>query len=262
MLKALEWSTANNAVTPVGAIVYNTPAAVLEDNTADAAFYSLSVTQLTEGNPIDTDRVFRFRFARNLPDITSTLILRFNGAGGSNNDLYVDPIAGTATAESSIELLDVNITDASIEVEFRHLNGGYTTLRIHPVYGPTGGTTQDNALTGKQFLLDYDIDHKVGVVDNPSADGSGGYIDYPNGTRVQWGAATGSGSRTVTMPMSFINAEYNVIVNAGRAGTSVRRLAGWDDDSRTANTFVCDAYAISNVDSAAVVYWQATGRWK
>ena len=64
------------------------------------------------------------------------------------------------------------------------------------------------------------------------------------------------------MPMSFINAEYSVIVNAGRAGNSVRRLEGWDDDSRTVNTFVCDAYTISNVDSAAVVYWQSTGRWK
>ena len=116
---------------------------------------------------------------------------------------------------------------------------------------------------GGGIILNHTVrTDKAGVVDNPSADGGSGYIDYPNGTRVQWGAATGSGSRTVTMPMSFINAEYNVTVNAGRAGTSVRRLAGWDDDSRTVNTFVCDAYTITNVDSAAVVYWQATGRWK
>ena len=116
---------------------------------------------------------------------------------------------------------------------------------------------------GGGIILNHTVrTDKAGVVDNPSADGGSGYIDYPNGTRVQWGAATGSGSRTVTMPMSFINAEYSVIVNAGRAGNSVRRLAGWDDDSRTVNTFVCDAYTISNVDSAAVVYWQSTGRWK
>ena len=110
------WSTNNNAVDAAESVVYNRPAVVLEDNSGDAAYYSIADTQLTEGNPIDADRVYRFRFARNLPDIVSTLIFRFNGAGGSNNDLYVDPIAGTATAENSIELLDVNVTDASIEV--------------------------------------------------------------------------------------------------------------------------------------------------
>ena len=200
---------------------------------------SLDIRKETNGNSFYTD-------LRDVNNLLNRLV--FNPTTGAHQ--FTGSGGGTATARDDGDRWHV-------EIEFNVPLQGDHRVDFVSDWTAGGGSRSRMALYDLQFFADT-----AAVADNPSANGSSGYIDYPNGTRVQWGAATGSGSRTVTMPMSFINAEYNVTVNAGRAGTSVRRLAGWDDDSRTVNTFVCDAYTITNVDSAAVVYWQATGRWK
>ncbi len=234
------WTLNNDAQIPVDATVYGQDAVRLED-AGGASFYRIDTTELFEGNAVDPNRVFRFNFARNLPDVTSTVMFRFSGASGSQNDIVIDPPAGTVTPENNVTVLEQNVTDASIEVAFRHDNGGYTSLQLHPVYGDTGATTANSTLTGVQYPLDIDLDYGVPINDQFAS----GYFDVGS-MRVQTGEFTSNtdGLQTVTLPAAFASANYQIFFQAksdGGANLKETNIGlGWGLDSQTASQFVMD----------------------
>lgn len=156
---ARRWNVGNNAPEPVDAYVYGQDATVLGDVDGNAAYYILGLSTLFESNPIDTSRIFKFKFARNLPDVTTTLVFRFFGATGNNNDIIIDPVAGTFSPEANVTVVGQRVTDSFIEVAFKHDVGGYTSMRLHPIWGNTGSVANTNSLTGVQYLLDMDLDY-------------------------------------------------------------------------------------------------------
>lgn len=202
-----QWNALNNAAPVQEAIVYNQHAVLLEDTTGDAAYYSLTGAQIFEGNSVLADRTYRAKFARNLPDITTTAAFRFFGA--NNADLIVDPIAGTATPEANVELIRTSVTDSYIEVVFKCRNANYTALRLHHVWGNTGALPNVNSLTGKQYLLEWSPDHAEAPA--PAAPVQN-VTDLGDGTRIMRGfhTSTSNGVETLTLPAAFANTDWQL----------------------------------------------------
>ena len=169
--KMQEWSLNNGSELARDTFVYGQFASILEDDNSNGAYYSFTAAEVFEGNPTNADRVFMVEYARNLAGITSTAVERFFGA--NNADLIIDPVLGIATAEANVEILDTIVTDASIKVVYKCRNANWTSLRRHQIWGNSGALANVNALTGKQILLDYDIDYQY----EPNANSGGGGVN-------------------------------------------------------------------------------------
>ena len=129
-------------------------------------------------------------------------------------------------------------------------------------YGTQGSVTAQGRI--------YNVWYQNGawVVNPVNNDSGNNYCKMPDGTLIQWGvksysgtiAVNGTATDTVTFPVSFVNAGYSLVCNLMTSVPS-QRTASLSTRSTTSATISLQNNYTSASDGATYS-WIATGRWK
>lgn len=110
----------------------------------------------------------------------------------------------------------------------------------------------------------------TGVIKKVGATSTSNYTKYPDGTLIQWGSeqvdltvpANSTGTKAVGFPLSFVDTNYVIIVNAINTSIpSLRNCCIIGSSGKNVKWINIQYQNNYNADWAPAVSWIAIGRW-